>query len=49
MPIWKNIFAAFSITKMERKGANRRVFLRMAGEVEISPDWFGNVLTDASF
>ena len=46
MPIWKInfcFFAAFSITKMERKATNRHVFLRMVGEVEMSRDWFVRV------
>ena len=36
-------FAAFSITKKERKTAHRHVFLRMVGEVEMSCNWFGSV------
>ena len=28
---------------MERTAANRHVFLRMVGEVEMSCDWFGSV------
>ena len=37
------VFAAFSITKMERKATNRHVFLRMVREVEMSRDWFRSV------
>ena len=38
-----NVFAAYSITNMERKATNRHVFLRRVGEVEMSRDWFGSI------
>ena len=37
------VFAAFSITWLERKATNRHVFLRMVGEVEMLHNWFGSV------
>ena len=37
------VFAAFSITWMEKKTTNRHVFLRMVREVEMSRDWFRSV------
>ena len=48
MPIWKinflfHVFAAFSITQMERKATNRHVFLRVTREVELSRYWVGSV------
>ena len=46
MPFWKikyfmfHVFAAFSVTYMERKTGNRHMFSRVVREVEMSRDWF---------